>query len=218
MWSCGPAGGFYGRLAMQSTHKISGDAAGGFATCLTDSRGRGDYYVGGEAEGETGRWRGSREALRALGLGPGGRVERDALVALMEGRDPRSGVAIRRVGGDGSRVAGVDMTFSAPKSVSALWAVSGPYRRAQIESAHRGAVGSAMARVERDVEMVRRREAGVLRWEPARSLVRAEFVHTSSRLTRGQERPGVPARPASRASRTVPARRSKASAIGPTWS
>ncbi len=79
------------------------------------------------------------------------------------------------------------MTFSAPKSVSALWAVSGPYRRAQIEAAHRGAIASAMARVERDVELVRRRERGVLRWEPARSLVRAEFVHTSSRLTRGQE-------------------------------
>jgi AAA domain/TrwC relaxase len=40
--------------------------------------------------------------------------------------------------------------------------------------------------------MVRRRQAGVLRWERARSLVRAEFVHTSSRLTRGQERQGVP--------------------------
>jgi hypothetical protein len=61
---------------MQSTHKISGDAAGGFATYLTDSRGRGDYYVGGEADGESGRWQGSPEALRALGLEPGGRVER----------------------------------------------------------------------------------------------------------------------------------------------
>ena len=87
---------------------------------------------------------------------------------------------------------GIDLTFSAPKSVSALWAVSGPYRRAQIEAAHRGAIASAMARVERDVELVRRRETGVLRWEPARSLVRAEFVHTSSRLTRGQEGEGVP--------------------------
>jgi len=93
------------------------------------------------------------------------------LVAVMEGRDPRSGAAIRPVGGDGSRVAGVDLTFSAPKSVSTLWAVSGAYRRAQIEAAHRGAVASATARVERDVELVRRREGGVLRWERARSLI-----------------------------------------------
>jgi conjugative relaxase-like TrwC/TraI family protein len=177
---------------MLSTHKISGDAASGFAAYLTEARGRGDYYVGGEADGETGRWQGSSEALGALGLSPNGAVERDALVSLMNGRHPDTGVAIRPVGGDGSRVAGIDLTFSAPKSVSALWAVSGPYRRAQIEAAHRGAIASAMARVERDVELVRRRERGVLRWEPARSLVRAEFVHTSSRLTRGQETDGVP--------------------------
>jgi conjugative relaxase-like TrwC/TraI family protein len=177
---------------MQSTHKISGDAASGFAAYLTESRGRGDYYVGGEADGEMGRWQGSPEALEVLGLAPGAAVERDALVALMNGRHPETGAAIRPVGGDGSRVAGIDLTFSAPKSVSALWAVSGPYRRAQIEAAHRGAIASAMARVERDVDLVRRREMGVLRWEPARSLVRAEFVHTSSRLTRGQEGQGVP--------------------------
>ncbi len=177
---------------MQSTHKISGDAASGFAAYLTESRGRGDYYVGGEADGETGRWQGSPEALASLGLKPGASVERDVLVSLMNGRHPDKAVAIRPVGGDGSRVAGIDLTFSAPKSVSALWAVSGPYRRAQIEAAHRGAIASAMARVERDVELVRRREKGVLRWEPARSLVRAEFVHTSSRLTRDQEGHGVP--------------------------
>jgi conjugative relaxase-like TrwC/TraI family protein len=177
---------------MQSTHKISGDAAAGFAAYLTQGGGRGDYYVGGVAEGEAGRWEGSPGALGLLGLAPGGRVERGALVALMGGRHPVSGQAIRRVGGDGSRVAGIDLTFSAPKSVSALWAVSGPYRRAQIEAAHRGAVASAMGRVEREVELVRRRRDGVLRWEPARRLVRAEFVHTSSRLTRAQEGEGVP--------------------------
>ena len=177
---------------MQSTHKISGDAAAGFAAYLTEPTGRGDYYVGGVADGEAGRWQGSPAALGRLGLTPDCRVERDGLVALMAGRDPVSGSAVRPVGGDGSRVAGVDLTFSAPKSVSALWAVSGPYRRAQIEAAHRGAVASAMARVERDVELVRRRRDGVLRWERARSLVRAEFVHTASRLTRGQEGEGVP--------------------------
>ncbi len=110
----------------------------------------------------------------------------------MEGRSPATGRPVRRVGGDGSRVAGIDATFSAPKSVSALWAVSGPYRRAQIEVAHRKAVKSALERIERDVEVVRRREGGELRWENARSLVAAEFVHTSSRLTRDQERDGVP--------------------------
>ena len=45
-----------------------------------------------------------------------------------------------------------------------------------------------MGRVERDVELVRSRQGGELRWERARRLVAAEFVHTSSRLTRDQER------------------------------
>jgi conjugative relaxase-like TrwC/TraI family protein len=180
----------FGRV--QSTHKISGAAAAGFAAYLTASARRGDYYVGGELEGEGGAWHGSADALDDLGLDPEQPVRRSELVALMEGRSPRTGEPIRRVGGDGSRVAGVDLTFSAPKSVSALWAVSGPYRRAQIEVAHRRAVASALGRVEREVQLVRRREDGVLRQEPARSLVAAEFVHTSSRLTRDQERDGVP--------------------------
>src|SRR5206468_2097910 len=106
----------------------------------TEPRDRGDYYVGGVADGEMGRWKGSPEALGALGLRPGAAVERDTLVSLMSGRNPETDEAIRPVGGDGSRVAGIDLTFSAPKSVSALWAVSGPYRRAQIEAAHRGAI------------------------------------------------------------------------------
>jgi conjugative relaxase-like TrwC/TraI family protein len=181
----------YVRARVQSTHKISGDAAAGFAAYLTADSGRGDYYAGGDAEGEAGLWHGSREVLGELGLDRSLGVERDQLVALMDGRSPVSGEPIRRVGGDGSRVAGIDLTFSAPKSVSALWAVSGPYRRAQIVAAHRKAVASSLARIEREVEVVRRREAGVLRWERAQGLVAAEFVHTSSRLTRDQEADGV---------------------------
>jgi conjugative relaxase-like TrwC/TraI family protein len=177
---------------VQSTHKIAGSAAAGFAAYLTTSASRGDYYVGGELEGDGGAWHGSPEALDGLGLDPAQPVRKSDLVSLMEGRSPASGEPIRRVGGDGSRVAGIDATFSAPKSVSALWAVSDPYRRAQIEVAHRKAVASALGRIERDVELVRRRERGELRWERARSLVAAEFVHTSSRLTRNQERDGVP--------------------------
>ncbi|MGA2008468.1 MAG: MobF family relaxase, partial [Solirubrobacteraceae bacterium] len=177
---------------MQSTHKIAGGAAAGFAAYLTTSASRGDYYVGGELEGEGGSWHGSTQALDELGLDPAQPVRRSQLVTLMQGRSPATGEPLRRVGGDGSRVAGVDATFSAPKSVSALWAVSDRYRRAQIEVAHRRAVASALRRVERDVGLVRRREHGQLRWENARSLVAAEFVHTSSRLTRDQERDGVP--------------------------
>ena len=119
-------------------------------------------------------------------------MTREDLSALMHGVSPRDGHELRRAGGDGSRVAGIDMTFSAPKSVSALWAVSSPYERARIEAAHSKAVAGAIARTEREVALVRTRSDGKLHWERASSLLAAEFVHTSSRLTRDQESGGVP--------------------------
>ncbi len=180
---------------MQSTHKISGDAAAGFAAYLTAGASRGDYYAADGDDDTTahGAWHGSERALGVLGLDPARAVSRGELVALMRGVSPADGSAVRPVGASGSRVAGIDLTFSAPKSVSALWAVSDDYRRAQVEAAHRAAVASARERIEREVAVVRRREGGVVRWEPARSLVAAEFVHTASRLTADQEAgAGVP--------------------------
>lgn len=184
---------------MQSTHKIAGADAKGFAEYLTSTSARGDYYLGantGDGEGSScgaeGRWHGSPQALAALGLSAEHPVQRDELLLLMEGRSPETGETIRRAGGDGSRVAGIDMTLSAPKSVSALWAAGSSYRRAQIEAAHHRAVASTMARVERDVELVRSRVGGEVRRDRARSLVAAEFLHTASRLARDQERGGVP--------------------------
>ncbi len=108
----------------------------------------------------------------------------------MQGVSPVDGRELRAAGGNGTRVAGIDLTFSAPKSVSALWAVSGSGERDLIERAHGDAVASALGRVERDVELVRTREGGELRWERAQSILAAEFVHTSSRLTVDQERDG----------------------------
>ncbi len=176
---------------MQTTHKIPGDGAAGFAAYLTSTPSRGDYYLGedGEPERPEGHWHGSAPMLRVLGIDPEGPVGRDDLLSLMGGVAPGSGVAFRSVGGDGSRVAGIDLTFSAPKSVSALWAVSGAYRRAQIEAALRAAVDSAIARIERDVPVVRRGHGGMVS-ECARGLVGARFVHTASRLSRGQEAQG----------------------------
>src|SRR4051812_35629473 len=69
-----------------------------------------DYYSGGgEAHG---RWVGSASGE----LGIGGKVEGDALHAVLDGVRPRTGdpLAARR---GGTRVPGFDLTFSAPKSV-----------------------------------------------------------------------------------------------------
>ena len=110
----------------------------------------------------------------------------------MQGFSPLTGEPLRPAGSNGTRVAGVELMFAPPKSVSALWAVSGPYRRAQIEAAHQRAVASTLARIEREVALVRRKSGGVVRFERAKSLLAAEFVHTTSRLAQDQEAGAVP--------------------------
>ncbi len=183
---------------MQTTHKIAGTSADAYAAYLTSTSDRGDYYTAGEDRGDGGavmahsRWHGSPQMLAGLGLSPDAPVAREQLAALMRGVSPADERELRPAGGNGSRVAGIDLTFSAPKSVSALWAVSSPYERAQIEASHGRAVAGAIERIERNVELVRTRVAGELQWERAERLLAAEFVHTSSRLTRDQERGGVP--------------------------
>jgi conjugative relaxase-like TrwC/TraI family protein len=186
---------------VQTTHKISGDAAKGYAEYLTSTSSRGDYYTGASGEGggdgsgpvmPPSRWHASEPMLADLGLDREASVGRAELAALMAGISSRDGRELRRTGGDGTRVAAIDLTFSAPKSVSALWAVSSPYERARIEAAHGRAVAGAIARIERDVELVRTRREGKLEWQRAERLLAAEFVHTASRLARDPEQGGVP--------------------------
>ena len=75
-----------------------------------------DYYAGaGEAPG---RWLAS-----SLQLGLDGEVDASVVRALLAGLDP-SGTY--RLTARAHRVAGFDLTFSAPKSVSVLWALGDP--------------------------------------------------------------------------------------------
>ena len=180
---------------MQTTHKVQGSDAGKYATYLTSTSERGDYYidpVDESGEGAGGEWHGHPAVLASLGLSPDSVVQRDQLLSLMNGQAPGDGREIRAVGGDGTRVAGIDMSFSPPKDVSALWAASSPEYRERIEAAHKDAVASAMGHLERDVELVRVREAGELKWQTAKGVVAAKFMHNASRLTATQEKDGVP--------------------------
>lgn len=56
--------------------------------------------------------------------------------------------------GDGRRAAGLDVTFSAPKSVSIAWALCGREARDAIEAAHRDAVGEALGHLQQTVPTV----------------------------------------------------------------
>jgi len=179
---------------MQTTHKIPGDSASRYAHYLTSTASRGDYYTAEVDPDQTvpSRWHGSPELLESLGLDPEGTVQRAELRQVMHGLSPLTGESLRPAGANGTRVAAVELMLAPPKSVSALWAASGPYHRAQLEAAHKQAVASALARTEREVSLVRRKTNGVVRFERARSLFGAEFVHTTSRLARDANVGAVP--------------------------
>ena len=84
-------------------------------------------------------------------------VDRDALLAVLEGRDPRTGERVVRVW-RADRVAAHDLVFSAPSSVSAVWALAGDELRSAIQRAQDQAVADAFAYIEREFALVRRRD------------------------------------------------------------
>jgi len=179
---------------MQSTHKIPGGSATTWSKYLISQASRGDYYTHDGQDGQSAptQWHGPEQLLRSYGIDPAKQVELQHLRSLMHGFSPVDGEPIRPAGSDKSRVAAIDLTFSPPKDVSALWATADPYRRAQIEAAHRKAVKSALQRTEREVALVRRKTDGVIRFERSKRLLAIEAVHTSSRLGKDQDAHGIP--------------------------
>jgi len=77
-------------------------------------------------------------------------------------------------------VAGIDLTFSPVKSVSALWAVAPVEVARAIEAAHDAAVRDALAFIEREVLFTREGRNGARQLE-TRGLLAAAFTHRDSR-------------------------------------
>jgi len=164
---------------------IGAAKAGGYARYLESKTvvpERGDYYLtpDGEMSQAPGQWLASPETLARLGI-EGSAVEGGDFIALMEGRHPRTGGWLRPEGAGGGRGGGIDLTFSAPKSVSAVWALGGESQRRDMEAAHAAAVREAMAHLTETVPTVRRRYSGQVVEEPAREVVAAEYRHTTAR-------------------------------------
>jgi|GEM_PF-439564 len=179
---------------MQTTHKIEGSSAVRFARYLLAEASRGDYYTHDGQGGKSAptQWHGPQELLRRFGIDPEKAVEMKHLGPLMQGFDPVTEKPIRPAGSNGTRVAGIDLSYAPPKEVSALWATTDPYRRAQIEVAHRKAVASTLKRIEREVALVRRKTNKVQSFEKAKALLATEVVHTTSRLGKDQDEHGIP--------------------------
>src|SRR5918994_6850373 len=154
-----------------------------------------DYYAGrGESPGV---WvgRGARElALEGL-------VRDGELGRLIRGEHPRSGERLRRpyrarrvtveridpFSGDRSLevqtlapVAGFDLVFSPPKSVSLLHALGDEETRRAVQEAHLAAWQAALAYLEEEACVVRRGKNGVHR-EQAAGFVAAAYQHRTSR-------------------------------------
>ena len=139
-------------------------------------RGRGpvDYYL--DPDEPPGRWWGN--GRRALGLD--GTVDGAELRALLEGRRPGSDASLGRRFGDSS-ARGFDATFSAPKSVSLLWALSpDAFVRAEVLAAHDAAVDAALGWFERHGAVTRRGTDGVLQVD-SQGITAALFRQHTSR-------------------------------------
>ncbi|MGH9225018.1 MAG: MobF family relaxase, partial [Acidimicrobiales bacterium] len=141
-----------------------------------DGGGRGpiDYFL--DPAEPAGRWWG--EGRGALGLA--GEVQPEQLEALFRARHPGHGRNLGR--GFGARSArAFDATFSAPKSVSVLWALtSDPFMRAEVLASHDTAVSAALDWLEVHGGVTRRGRDGVHQVD-TRGLVAAVFRQHTSR-------------------------------------
>ncbi len=98
-----------------------------------------EYYTAGEEP--DGVWFNPKGLFA---LADGGKVDSSDFHRLYNGFAPNTVGKLTQNAGSERRSAGLDMTFSADKSVSALWAVADPDLRSEIERAHNDAARVAL--------------------------------------------------------------------------
>lgn len=171
-------------LAMVGVTKIQRGNAGYWLSAVAE--GGDDYYTKpGEAPGE---WVGDL----ADELGLQGQVDPAGYGAILEGRDPTSGAQLLkrpetrfrlRPNGTEKRVEpvlGYDVRFSAPKSISLLYALGSKETQSRIVAVMNEAVKQGIAHLEKEACMVQRGAGGV-HLEPGRGFVGMAFRHRMSR-------------------------------------
>jgi conjugative relaxase-like TrwC/TraI family protein len=154
------------------------------------------YYI--ESATPPGRWFGS--GIAALGLKADERVTRtQARLLYNDAKHPLTGESLGRsmrssipmpadaktpsgAPAKSSResVAGFDLTFSVPKSISVLWAISDGWMQEKILAAHRAAMNQSVEWLESNVVQSRAGTNGVAR-VPVSGLVGTCFDHWDSR-------------------------------------
>ncbi len=173
---------------MLTVAKVTQGSAAGYGEYLqgkAQAPELGDYYLkDGERVEAPGRW---AAGANVFGLDSNEPVTGEQLGALMDVRRPHTGHPLRRVGGTGEAVSALDATFSAPKSVSAVWAVADAGLREGIERAHEHAIDQALTYSLTHVKMIRHRidQKTVIHGKPT-GLVATSWRHTTARAVDGQ--------------------------------
>lgn len=158
---------------MLSVGKLAAGPAAGRYYLEQVALGREDYYAG---EGEApGAWAGRG----SVALGLGGEVTEGGLVRLLDARHPGTGARLREPAARGA-VAGFDLTFRTPKSVSVLFGIGDADLAAAIREGHAAAVTEALAYLERHACGARRGKGGADAIRGA-GFVAAAFEHRASR-------------------------------------
>lgn len=114
-----------------------------------------NYYL--DRERNLATWEGS--GVKALKLE--GRVQEDTFRNLLHGFSRDGKTSLVQNAGAEHRQCGWDLTFSAPKSVSVLWALASKRNRRLILKAHLAAVKTALAIVEKECGLTRRGQGGM---------------------------------------------------------
>ena len=158
---------------MLSIGKLNPSRASYYAAQLPG--GDDEYYTRGETE-RPAVWLGS--AAERLGLA--GRVEPDPFRRLLDAAHPHTGDPLGVPRTTDRRLAGFDLCFSAPKSVSVAWALSPLEVADAVAAAHDRAVAQAVDVFEAEVARARRgkRAAHLIETD---GVVAAAFGHLSSR-------------------------------------
>jgi conjugative relaxase-like TrwC/TraI family protein len=115
-----------------------------------------------------------------MGIAQGTECSEEMLFRMLgECTDPITGEQLGRVAKAGS-VAGFDLTFSVPKSISATWAVADAGTQAVIYEAHQDAIRRTIAYAEQHAFFSRSGANGVVQ-EQIKGVVAAAFDHWDSR-------------------------------------
>jgi conjugative relaxase-like TrwC/TraI family protein len=140
-----------------------------------------EYYTGGKEP--SGKW---YAPAGTFGLANGGTVDANTFRHLHSGADP-DGVPLGRDNRSlkSERVGGYDLTFSAPKSVSVLWAVADTDTRGIMEEAQEKAARAALDVLQKQAGYARRGKGGA-NLERVKFLA-ATFQHGEARPTERED-------------------------------